>query len=149
LDEDDLREFALALDRPCGRSALSGEDSGRLVDEVRRLRYFAAEVGVFARGQPALAYLHRRALEALAVTEATAPERARGEEGQMDEELLRGIERELRHAAREVAPEDRSQRQKVDILVGNSMLVQAVPDLVAEIRRLQRENRRLAASRSR
>src|SRR5262245_32872193 len=34
MDEDDLREFELALDR---HGALSGEDSGRLVDEVRRL----------------------------------------------------------------------------------------------------------------
>jgi hypothetical protein len=63
----------------------------------------------------------------------------------VDEADVRGIERELRTAARRTAPEDRSQRQKVDILVSNSLLVQAVPDLVAEIRRLQREVRRLEA----
>ena len=34
MDEDDLREFELALDR---HGALSGQDSQRLVDEVRRL----------------------------------------------------------------------------------------------------------------
>jgi hypothetical protein len=66
----------------------------------------------------------------------------------MDEEVLRGIERELRHRARMVASEDRTARQRVDFLVGSSILVQAVPDLVAEIRRLQRENRRLLKKRS-
>jgi len=64
----------------------------------------------------------------------------------VDEALLRGIERELASPVRELAPHDRTPRQKVDILVSNSMLVQAVPDLVAEVRRLQRENRGLLAS---
>jgi hypothetical protein len=55
----------------------------------------------------------------------------------MDEAVLADLERELASPARRTAPEDRSQRERVDLLVVNSYLVHAVPDLVAEVRRLQ------------
>lgn len=55
----------------------------------------------------------------------------------MDEAVLADLERELASPERRKAHEDRSQQERVDVLVMNSYLVQAVPDLVAEIRRLR------------
>ena len=55
----------------------------------------------------------------------------------MDEAVLADLERELASPERAKAHEDRSQQERVDVLVMNSYLIHALPDLVAEVRRLQ------------
>jgi hypothetical protein len=55
----------------------------------------------------------------------------------MDETVLADLERELAWPVRRKAHEDRSQDERVELMVANSMLLQAVPDLVAELRRLR------------
>jgi hypothetical protein len=55
----------------------------------------------------------------------------------IDEGVLTDLERERASPVRRKGHEDRTQDERLALMVANSLLLQAVPDLVAEVRRLR------------